>query len=51
MITQGTFKSIKRSVLFSIQFILISHFMLIIKIKARHATVRDVHEYEISGLL
>ena len=51
MNTKGILMSIKRSVLFSVHFTLISHFMLVINKNLNMQAFVIVHEYKISGLL
>ena len=51
MNTMGIVMSIKRSVLFSRHFTLISHFMLVINKNLDMQAFVIVHEYKISGLL
>ena len=51
MNTMGIVMSIKRSVLFSVHFTLISHFMLVINKNLDMQAFVIVHEYKISGLL
>ena len=48
---KGILMSIKRSVLFSVHFTLISHFMLVINKNLDMQAFVIVHEYKISGLL